>query len=368
MIIKNLVKLTITGYLLLVSGVFAASSGLFFNVSPQGTSIKITTTISNLYQKAGIKISTPGYTINSVNSGCTLNPANGYCIFPVSNTQVAIIQLAKIPGPLSFILCLNAGSKTPLSCQNYTLLVTGTLYAARANGTIQISPNNGKNWTSTKAPDGFPVSGIFVKNNILYAGTYKGNVAISNNQGATWQLAPEGPDNPVFSLTITPNNTIYAATNNGLTSSSNGGLNWPSILLNQMNIIPTFSIFSATDGSLYRATSSGDVAISKDNGSSWTNLTPPDGSAVYGIVQSNNKLYAATDKGNVKISIDKGKTWQATTPPDGSAVYSIFVTDSGLIYASTSNGNLKLSINQGKTWSAIISPNKANPVLGLFVA
>ena len=48
-----------------------------------------------------------------------------------------------------------------------------------ASGIIQETADDGLTWTSSAAPDGFPVSGIFLKNNILYAGTYKGNVATS---------------------------------------------------------------------------------------------------------------------------------------------------------------------------------------------
>jgi hypothetical protein len=60
------------------------------NYTAPATNLTITSNIPNhTYPNAGIKITTPGYTL----AGCTMN-SNGYCLFSVSNTQAATIQAA----------------------------------------------------------------------------------------------------------------------------------------------------------------------------------------------------------------------------------------------------------------------------------
>jgi photosystem II stability/assembly factor-like uncharacterized protein len=367
MIKKNFIKLTAMLCVLIASTAIHANTGLFFNVSTHDSYLNITSTINHTYPFAGIKINTPGHSIDPTNAGCSPN-SNGYCVFQVSKTQTARIRLSVAPGPFNFTLCLTARSEIPLSCQNYSTELT-FLYAAMASGIIQKTVDDGMTWISSSAPDGFPVSGIFLENNILYAGTYNGNVATSNNYGASWNSVVAASDNPIFGLAVTGDNTVYAATNNGITISKDGGLTWPTPLI-LTAIIPSFGIFNTSNGILYRASSDGNVSVSANHGNTWIKLNPPNGSAVYGIIQSNNKLYAATDNGNVEISTNNGQSWTATAlPPDPghSAVYAIFVTASGLIYAATANGNLVLSKDQGNTWNTIMQSNSANPVLGIFV-
>jgi hypothetical protein len=72
------------------------------NYTAQATNLTITSNIPNhTYPGAGIKLTTPGYTL----AGCTMS-SNGYCLFSVSDTQAAIIQVA------------------PTTCQAGTVLFT----------------------------------------------------------------------------------------------------------------------------------------------------------------------------------------------------------------------------------------------------
>lgn len=362
---KNFIKLTATLCLLITSTAVNANADLFFNVSLQESSyLNIKTTADHTYPFAGIKINNSGHPLYPTNPGCSPNN-NGYCIFQASKARTAKIRLSVAPGPVNFTLCLNASIQPPVSCQNYSA-ESSFIYAAMASGIIKATADNGTTWVSSAAPDGFPVSGIFLKNNILYASTYKGNVATSNNYGASWNSVVTASDNPIFGLAVASDNTIYAATNKGISISTDGGETWPTTEI-LTAIVPSFSIFNTPNGTLYRASSDGSVAVSSNRGNTWTALTSPDGSAVYGIVQNNNKLYAATNNGNVKISANNGQTWTTTTQPDHSAVYAIFVTDNGYIYVATADGDLMLSKNQGNTWSTIMESDEENPVLGIFV-
>jgi hypothetical protein len=117
-----LVKVSIVSAVL-YSGSGLAASGLFFNVSASGLNLIISTTVpGHTYPAAGIKINTSGYSLTNESPGCTSSP-NGYCLFPVSDTVPASINISGPSGTVKLTLCLNG--KGPLSCQNYSLTVVG---------------------------------------------------------------------------------------------------------------------------------------------------------------------------------------------------------------------------------------------------
>jgi len=97
----------------------AFAGGLFFNVTNNGNSLSIKTTIPNhVYPKAGIKINTVGFSL-AVGSECT--PANnGYCIFSVSDTTPARISVTGNGSAYSATICLNGTGV--LSCQQFNNL------------------------------------------------------------------------------------------------------------------------------------------------------------------------------------------------------------------------------------------------------
>lgn len=129
------------------NGVYSAK-GLLFNVTTRGTILTINTTVPNhTYPSAGIKINSPGFTLNS---GCT-PAANGYCLYSVSDIKAATITILGTVGPIDFTLCLNG--KAALSCQNFSsvirpLITVGTY--RNNNGLYNllsyISNNGGNSW------------------------------------------------------------------------------------------------------------------------------------------------------------------------------------------------------------------------------
>lgn len=114
-----------------------ASTNQLFNVRVEiagittifGIPLIITTNIpGHLYQFAGIKINTPGYTLLNPGVDCTPS-ANGYCLFAVSDTvpaHIAVslpIALHTFPEEIfsfSMSLCLNGMGNT-FSCENHTI-------------------------------------------------------------------------------------------------------------------------------------------------------------------------------------------------------------------------------------------------------
>ena len=93
------------------------ASGLFFNVSVQGRTLTISTTIANhVYPSAGIKIKTQGYVLSGSGIDC-IDGGNGYCLFTVSNAVPRSISITGNAGSVGMVLCLDG--QGPASCQNY---------------------------------------------------------------------------------------------------------------------------------------------------------------------------------------------------------------------------------------------------------
>lgn len=211
-----------------------------FNVSVTNLTLNInTTTPQHTYQKAGIKINTPGYSIANSGTGCT-PISNGFCVFSVSDVSKAVINLSGPAGVVTFTLCLNASGK--LSCQNFNASIiipyiadnNGFVWQCALNGTglfaanscTQLTPNFSPNtpWTG---PTG--VTTAFV-NGIPYAyvsdGSGTGNVykCAINPNGAfpTCSIVPASGISPswqAFDVQLhTTNGTQYAYVTDG-----NGG-------------------------------------------------------------------------------------------------------------------------------------------------
>ena len=125
--IKCLRNISVALLLMVCQSAFAGS-GLLFDITATGTSdnvnitlclngkgplscqnhdvsaltLSILTTVPNhTYPFAGIKINTPGYTIENLGVDCNL-VANGYCLFSVSDTTAKTITLAGTGSPLYF--------------------------------------------------------------------------------------------------------------------------------------------------------------------------------------------------------------------------------------------------------------------------
>ena len=106
-----------------LNGTAFASSPLFI-VSASGLNVSIQSTVPNhTYPNAGIKVNTSGYSLANPGTDCAL-ASNGYCLFPVSSSTSRTIALSGATGDVSITVCLNGLG--PLSCQSYTVSVTGS--------------------------------------------------------------------------------------------------------------------------------------------------------------------------------------------------------------------------------------------------
>jgi hypothetical protein len=210
---------------------FADDKGLLFNVASIGTSLAINTTIPHhTYPAAGIKINTPGYTLAGAGTECT-PIGNGYCLFPVSDTQTKNISIAGSAGNLNITLCLNGSG--PLSCQNYDNLTVQSIakfaYVANfSNPSVAVCTLNQSNGVVESCQDAggdSVLNGIDAQGIVLNkTGTYAYITAESGNSvyqcaidqatrlftscSATTITSPAGYSPLYGMITLNPANTI----------------------------------------------------------------------------------------------------------------------------------------------------------------
>jgi hypothetical protein len=144
---------------------------------------------------------------------------------------------------------------------------------------------------------------------------------------------PNGPTGP----------TIYAGTEGGLAISTNNGESFTNYTtgLGDTNVYDIY-----VSGSTVYAATSGGLSISTDGGKTFTNYTSGMSSTtVYKVYVSGSKVYAATD-GGLAISSDGGHTF--TNYNAFGSVNDICVSGD-TVYAATEGGGLKVSIDGGKT-------------------
>jgi hypothetical protein len=107
-------------FLLLIQDCHAAPAPLF-DILVRGSELTIRTTDRfNYFPYAGIRINSPGVSINLAKLNC-IPMKNKFCIFGVSNFMPVNIKLRAKPGPVCLTLCLN--SEAVNHCQNYNLMI-----------------------------------------------------------------------------------------------------------------------------------------------------------------------------------------------------------------------------------------------------
>jgi hypothetical protein len=121
--------------------------------------------------------------------------------------------------------------------------------------------------------------------------------------------------------------------------------------------LPTNSIGRVYhDGTrLYAATTAG-LAISSDEGTTWTTRTPMQGlgsSWIYNVFVDGANIYTANWGGGVSISHDSGQTFttRGTSDGIGNPFVSEVIADASGIYAATYGGGLSISTNGGVSFT-----------------
>jgi len=224
---------------------------------------------------------------------------------------------------------------------------------------LELSTNNGVNWTSVRTPPSDPfIDCLAGWRDTVYVGTGSG-IYKSTDYGTTWEKTGNGlPDIDninVCSLTVF-DSTIFAGTYEGVFRSTDGAASWQSDNAGLIDsVVYTFGVsHSGGSPSTIFAGTSTHVFRSSDKGLIWedSDLGLPH-AFVHSFAVIGTNIFAATDSGTF-VSSDNGLRWVRTD--DGmksTKVHDIVVSGANLI-AGTDDGTF-LSSNNGAGWTPVIN-------------
>jgi len=194
---------------------------------------------------------------------------------------------------------------------------------------------------------------------------------------AVWQVSEMQPDieygGRADSIAVHPANDdilIVSTESGGLFRTADRGVTWTHI-----DSFPTFwtrrgtvtylpanpNVVLATANADFKTTNGGGIYRSPDGGVTWNQIpsppAPPNSSAIFeareiSIAPDTGTIYVATSYG-VAISPDEGLTWTHTDPfGTGEFVSSVLALEGGIVIAGGANG-MRRSINSGAVWGAV---------------
>ncbi len=272
---------------------------------------------------------------------------------------------------------------------------SGALLAGDRKGLLYRSVNAGDSWQTVYSSDGAAKT-FAMGNGKIFAGVQPNSLLLSSDDGASWSQSRNGLTN-VMALNMfkTTTGTMLAATDNrGLLVSRDAGNSWqeltypvqyenPRMLGEGANkvlwlvskygiarssdecasfVVDTFSnsfrpiqcMHIGTDGKVYLGRSSGVIAVTADNGATWTSLNPLPVTAALRRIQSDaGTLYASALGPGLFKSVDQGQSWtNLLTTIDNLTPYNFaFHRQFGLV-VNTDRGMFH-STNDGANWTNI---------------
>ena len=196
----------------------------------------------------------------------------------------------------------------------------------------------------------------------------------TTNGGATWTALDTGlTETAVTSLWIDPldpsvllsgvwypgiGDNGAATSTSGIFRTANGGRTWSAVA----SFGPT-SGFASLAGSLFAATSQG-VAVSTDDGVSWT-LAEPTTSPVRAVATGGTVVWAGLENGAVVRRTSAGAAWVSVYSSPGD-VWSIAVPpgsgDTAYVVERASTPALLMTSDDGAHWSVLAPPSALVPI------
>lgn len=282
--------------------------------------------------------------------------------------------------------------------------VTGDLFCGTNGGGIYISTNNGTSWNAdTSGLTNNVISSIAANGKNLFAGTYDGGIFLSTNNGTNWTPVNNGLSISngmyVSSLFVSPTGTgdtnLFAGTYAGIYRSTNNGTSWTSVW-NGNGTINNYQFAVSSNGAggtnLFAGFSTdggrgGGIALSTNNGTSWTQLDlnntstggclslaaiPNDTGGVnvyagmYPDLANNNQggcVFLSTNNGISWTVVDSGLTnnlvqtisYRPNYTPNGPRGANIFAGTQAGVYLSTNYGTSWSSVNSGLPFANVLS-------------
>ncbi len=303
-----------------------------------GVNTTITATAAGGYKFVNWVVTTGSGTIaSSTSASTTISLTSGNATVTANFAALAC----------SWSVILDAGSATN---HFFSVATNGNtiLLGVQKNG-LQISPDNGKTWSSGP---GFAEYGYCVAQcgGVSLYGTGQASLGpsiySSTNNGSTWTTNTPGSDVHAFALVGT--STLYAGTDAGVLVSTNNGASWST----DGRSISNVQALIGNGSYVYAGTNSG-LSYTTPSGIYWNNVSGFPSTSVSALAICQNTLFAGTAGGVVKLDNNSG-TWSAvnTGLPSGVAISSLAVSGTYL-FAGTSGNGVYLSTNNGENWGAV---------------
>lgn len=184
------------------------------------------------------------------------------------------------------------------------------------------------------------------------------------SQWADWERLP-GPTGGMINSFAEVGGDIVAAPNGGaFYRSTDGGASW-AFLYEAAWTRNTSVLHGAADGMLYALGYSGSYR-SSDRGQSWTKCSPGDMALYVATTSDGTVLFGM--RGAIAVSTDQGASWTQSVPLQGAARdYKVAVDLAGNWYAGAYQTGVFRSTDQGTSWESIDAGLPNNVVYSVSV-
>ena len=306
--------------------------------------------------------------LSTNDGGITWNPVTTSITgFGVNYTDVSFssaIQGILIAEDGSVFNTTNAGSTfnvtTSPGTPHYVCVgINGTTILGGANGIINISNNNGVNWSQIQS-----VLSIEKLNSIsslgadAYACGDNGTIFKSTNNGNSWQILNSGSFDNLNGILVRNATTIFVVGSNGvINKSTNSGLNWIGLTTGVGDEL--YCIAKNANNTLFAGGDNNTILYSTNSGNTWNPTTVAFTGTTYSFRQMQ---FTSADTGYVMPSdydlfrtTDGGLNWDWLPVNLGFEIRSMYFTSNDTGFVGLSSGELYKTTDAGFSWNIIIN-------------
>lgn len=233
------------------------------------------------------------------------------------------------------------------------------LVAVGGHGVIIYSDDNGQSWKQAAVPVSETISTVaFANPKDGWAAGAQGVVLHTTDGGANWQLQLTGRQ--VIKLMATAASEFASA--NAGSDEAERALRRSDIFTKAGPNKPFLTVLPLSSKSAFIFGAYRMAVLTTDGGKSWVDWSlhvgDPISHGIFDAIRSGSSIYLAGEAGVVLHSADAGQSFSMLTSPDPSTLFGILQTQAGTLLSFGVAGELFRSTDQGQSWSqANISAN-----------